>query len=183
MRLGIAMVPEGRRVFPLYVGKGQPADGRLHTQRQGRRQREPRYGAGPLPASARTLRQAAGHDERRRAADARDRPRADGQADGFCSSTSPRSASRRSSCRTSPARSSRSIATNRSAFCSSSRIRAWRCASRSGPMRLTTGTRRPFRRLHRAPGRRARQEPLSRRRTLIGGRCASWSSIRTRLPP
>ena len=82
------------------------------------------------------LRPGGGHHERRRAADAGDRPRADEPTRRCCCSTSPRSASRRSWCRTSPARSSPSIATRRSACCWSSRIRAWRSGSRHGLMRL-----------------------------------------------
>ncbi len=36
VRKGIAMVPEGRRVFPFMSRQGQPADGGLHPHRQGR---------------------------------------------------------------------------------------------------------------------------------------------------
>ena len=36
VKRGIAMVPEGRRVFPFHVRQRQPDDGGLHPQRQSR---------------------------------------------------------------------------------------------------------------------------------------------------
>ena len=130
VKMGIAMVPEGRRVFPLHVGEGQSADGRLHPHRQGRGRAHHSRRCWRASRGSRSATPGGRHDERRRAADAGHRPRPDGQP-RCCCSTSPRSASPRSSCRTSPARSSPSIATRRSACCWSSRIRAWRSRSRT----------------------------------------------------
>ena len=43
VKMGIAMVPEGRRVFPLMSRQGQSADGRLHAHRQGRDRADARH--------------------------------------------------------------------------------------------------------------------------------------------
>ena len=76
--LGICHVPEGRHVFPRMTVEENLEIGafRFKTDRPRRHRQGPR----PVPPAARALPPAGRHALRRRAADARDRPCADGQA-------------------------------------------------------------------------------------------------------
>ena len=91
-RPGVVQVPEGRRVFARTDGRGEPARRRRSARRDRRGAAEARDRVLALFPRARRARRAARRAAvRRRAADARDRPRADGRARGCCCWTSPRS--------------------------------------------------------------------------------------------
>ena len=60
VQMGIAMVPEGRRVFPFMSVKDNLLMGPLHAHRQGRDRREPRHGARPPSRLKERYAQAAG---------------------------------------------------------------------------------------------------------------------------
>ena len=96
VRLGLSHVPEGREVFPFLSRAREPDDGRLSAQRSRRRRRRSGAGVRIFSAAAGTAQPAGRAALRRRAADARDRARADEPADIAACSTSPRSACRRS---------------------------------------------------------------------------------------
>ena len=107
---GIAHVPEGRGTFTeltveenLRVGAYTRSDKRRATPTS-------TAAASGSRASASAAASTAGSAERRRAADARDRPRADAASRGCCCSTSRRSGSRRSSPASCSASSTRSPA-------------------------------------------------------------------------
>ena len=75
VKLGIALVPEGRRLFPLAVRRGEPAGRRLRPAAAGRWNLDRVYGSFPLLRERAAIRR---HGAvRRPAADGRDRPRAD----------------------------------------------------------------------------------------------------------
>ena len=101
---GIALSPEGRRVFPRLTVRPEPAAGRLGAPpRQHGHARAARARVRLLPAPRRARGPIGGHALRRRAADARHRPGAHVAARRCCSSTR-----RRWGCRPpSPASSSR----------------------------------------------------------------------------
>ena len=75
-KLGVAHVPEGPRHVLGAVGRGEPPPRRLHAARLARRRH--RADERLLPLDRRAARPARRHALRRRAADARARPRADG---------------------------------------------------------------------------------------------------------
>ena len=110
---GIAMVPEGRRVFPFMSVKDNLLMGAFTRTRQGRNRRDAGQHPDPLSAPEGTLRPAGQHLVGGRAADDGDRPRADGQAEAVAAGRALAWASRPSWCRTSPAPSWRSAAMKR----------------------------------------------------------------------
>ena len=76
---GLALVPEGRGIFGDLTVKENLLLGANPEARPRRRSGAARAGARAVPAPARTRRPDRAHHERRRTADARDRPRADVQ--------------------------------------------------------------------------------------------------------
>ena len=130
--------PEGRHCFPrMTVRENLDLGAYLRSDRDGHRAGHgPRLRAVPAPEGARAPE--GGDDVRRRAADARDRARADGPARSCCCSTSRRWASRRSSSSASTRRSPRSTARARRS-CWSSRTRTSRSTSPSRGYVLETG--------------------------------------------
>ena len=78
INLGVCHVPEGRHVFPRMTVEENLRPGRVPVPRPGRGAAGAR--ARPLPAAQGALRAAGRHPVRRRAADARHRPGAHGQA-------------------------------------------------------------------------------------------------------
>ena len=137
--MGIAQSPEGRHCFPrMTVRENLELGAYLRRDRDGIDEDMDRvFDLFPRLQGAREAE--GGHDVRRRAADARDRPRADGPARSCCCSTSRRWASRRSSSSGSTRRSSRSTARARRS-CSSSRTRTTRSRSPSAPTCWRPGT-------------------------------------------
>ena len=107
---GIALSPEGRHCFPRMTVRENLDLGAHRRRGDASVARGPRARVRAVPAPAGAREAEGRHDVRRRAADARDRPRADGHARGCCCSTSRRWASRRSSCSASTRRSPRSTA-------------------------------------------------------------------------
>ena len=92
--LGICQSPEGRKCFQrMTVRENLELGAYLRRDSAGIDKRS-QAGLRALPAPGRAPEPEGGHDVRRRAADARDRPRADGQARRCCCSTSRRWASR-----------------------------------------------------------------------------------------
>ena len=79
--LGIALVPEGRRLFPEAHGRGEPRARRVPADRARADQAEPRSLLRDLPAARRAAKAARRLDVGRRAADAGARPRADAGAE------------------------------------------------------------------------------------------------------
>ena len=116
-------VARGPPALPADDRDREPRDGRVPAQRQGRRSARTWTASSTLfPRLAGAARPEGRDDVRRRAADVRDRPRADGAARSCSCSTSRRSGSRRSSSSGSSRSSSRS--TSRAPrSCSSSRTR------------------------------------------------------------
>ena len=125
---GLALVPEGRGIFGDLTVKENLLLGANPKRARERRSRAARTGARAVSAPARTRRPDRAHHERRRTADARDRPRADVQS-GY-------PAARRAVARA-LARHGAGIVRNAccgcarpaSGFCSSSRTRRRACGS------------------------------------------------------
>ena len=77
IELGIAHVPENRRLFPRLTVEENLRMGALPARRRGHASRSgSSAGLRPFPAAGGAAQPARGHDVRRRAADVRDRPRA-----------------------------------------------------------------------------------------------------------
>ena len=81
MRLGICHVPEGREIFPFLTVRENLNDGRLYAPRYRRRRQRHRTVLRLLPPAEGTRAPARRPAVGRRAADAGDQPRADGQAE------------------------------------------------------------------------------------------------------
>ena len=159
VQLGISQSPEGRHCFPrMTVRENLDLGAYLRRDERDRRGPRARLRAVPAPQGARAPE--GGHDVRRRAADARHRPRADGPARSCCCSTSRRWASRRSSSSASTRRSPRSTSRARRS-CSSSRTRTSRSSVSQARLRARDRRGRADRRV----GRAARRTPRSRRPT------------------
>ena len=92
---GIALVPEGRGIFAELTVRENLELGAFARRARAGEARQSRAHQVAVPASGRTRPATRPHHERRRAADGRDRPRADVARRSCCCSTSPRSAFRR----------------------------------------------------------------------------------------
>ena len=134
VEMGIVMVPEGRRVFPYMSVKDNLMMGAFTRSDKAEIARSLEGVLGRFPRLKERWSQAAGTlsgGEQQMLVIGRAlmaRP-------ACCCSTSPRSASRRPSSRTSRVRSSPSTATRTSPCCWWSRTRAWRCASQTARTR------------------------------------------------
>ena len=80
VKKGIVLVPEGRQLFPYLSVHHQPEAGGDSSQGQGRYRRVPRVRLPAVSAPEGAVEAECGDSERRRAADARDRERSDGQS-------------------------------------------------------------------------------------------------------
>ena len=153
VRLGISQSPEGRHCFQRMTVRENLELGAYLRRDDAHRPSDIDRVFDLFPRLKERETPEGGHDVRRRAADARDRPRADGRARSCCCSTSPRWASRRSSSSASTRRSPRSTGRARRS-CWSSRTPT----SRSSVSRARLRARDRHGRAHRRV-RRAAREP------------------------